>query len=134
MLVQVTKSGGRTLVNGTEYEIGFGPNEYTITLTGSGGTITYNGVAQTGTFVVRAGDSITITATAFCTTPKYKQKATIQLNGSTVSAKTATETYQTVTATYTYTPEQDTKIARSTTDPGTGRYDQYSTTINIKTA
>jgi hypothetical protein len=120
-------------VNGTAYEIKFKPSEYTITLTGSGGKITYNGVEQTKTFTVAAGESITITATAFTTNGKFPQKAIIQLNGTTVSSKTAWEVYETVTATYTYTPEQDTRITRSTTDPGTGKINSYSTTINIET-
>ena len=125
--------GGRTLVDGTEYEIKFKPSEYTITLTGSGGKITYNGVEQTKTFIVAAGESITITATAFCSNGKIPQKATIQLNGTTVSSKTAWNVYETVTATYTYTPEQDTRIIRSTTKPGGGMVDDYRTTINIET-
>ena len=124
--------GGRTLVNGTAYEIKFKPSEYTITLTGSGGKITYNGVEQTKTFIVAAGESITITATAF-TNGKFPQSAIIKLNGTTVSSKTALDVYETVTATYTYTPEQDTSIIRSTTKPSGGRLDDYSTTINIKT-
>lgn len=120
-------------MNGTAYEVKFGPSEYTITLTGSGGKITYNGVEQTKTFTVAAGESITITATAFTRNVKFPQRAIIQLNGTTVSSKTAWEVSETVTATYTYTPEQDTKIVRSTTDPGTGRFNAYSTTINIET-
>lgn len=40
---------------------------------------------------------------------------------------------QTVTATYTYTPEQDTSIIRSTKELGTGKLNSYSTTINIET-
>ena len=124
---------GRTLVNGTAYEISFKPSEYTITMTGSGGKITYNGVEQTKTFIVAAGESITITATAFNENGKFPERAIIQLNGTTVSSKTAFEVYETVTATYTYTPEQDTRIIRSTTDPGTGRFYSYSTTIKIET-
>ena len=124
--------GGRTLVNGTAYEIKFKPSEYTITMTGSGGKIIYNGVEQTETFTVAAGESITITATAF-TNGKFPQSAIIKLNGTTVSSKTALDVYETVTATYTYTPEQDTSIIRSTTKPSGGRLDDYSTTINIKT-
>ena len=120
-------------MDGTAFEIKFKPSEYTITLTGSGGKITYNGVAQTETFTVAAGASITITATAFCSNGKIPQKATIQLNGTTVSTKTANGRYETVTATYTYTPEQDTRIIRSTTEPSGGRVSDYRTTINIKT-
>ena len=126
------KKQGKTLVNGTAYEIKFKPSEYTITLTGSGGKITYNGVEQTKTFIVAAGESITITATAF-TNGKFPQSAIIKLNGTTVSSKTALEVYETVTATYTYTPEQDTSIIRSTTKPSGGRLDDYSTTIKIET-
>lgn len=126
--------GGRTLVDGTAFEVKFGPSEYTITLTGSGGKITYNGVEQTGTFTVAAGESITITATAYCRASRFPQDAIIKLNGTTVSIKTATQAGQAVTATYTYTPEQDTSIIRSTTATGTGKLDNYSTTINIKTA
>ena len=124
--------GGRTLVNGTAYEIKFKPSEYTITLTGSGGKIIYNGVEQTKTFTVADGESITITATAF-TNGKFPQQAIIQLNGTTVSSKTALEVYETVTATYTYTPEQDTSIIRSMKYSGTGRLQDYSTTIKIET-
>ena len=119
-------------MNGTAYEIKFKPSEYTITMTGSGGKIIYNGVEQTETFTVAAGESITITATAF-TNGKFPQSAIIKLNGTTVSSKTALDVYETVTATYTYTPEQDTSIIRSTTKPSGGRLDDYSTTINIKT-
>ena len=127
------KKQGKTLVNGTAYEIKFKPSEYTITLTGSGGKITYNGVEQTETFTVAAGESITITATASTTNGKFPEKAIIQLNGTKVSSKTAWNVYETVTATYTYTPEQDASIIRSTTDPGTGRFNSYSTTIKIET-
>ena len=127
-----TLKKGRTLVNGTAYEISFKPSEYTITLTGSGGKIIYNGVEQTKTFTVADGESITITATAF-TNGKFPQKAIIQLNGTTVSSKTALDVYETVTATYTYTPEQDTRIIRSMKYSGTGRLQDYSTTINIET-
>mgnify|MGYP004491993231 CR=1 FL=1 len=35
MLVQVTKSGGRTLVDGTEYEISFGPDICTLIIKGT---------------------------------------------------------------------------------------------------
>ena len=127
------KKQGKTLVNGTAYEIKFKPSEYTITLTGSGGKITYNGVEQTKTFIVAAGESITITATAFTTNGKFPQKAIIQLNGTTVSSKTALDVYETVTATYTYTPEQDTSIIRSMKYYGTGKLQDYSTTIKIET-
>ena len=109
------------------------PSEYTITMTGSGGKITYNGVEQTKTFIVAAGESITTTATAFTTNGKFPQKAIIQLNGTTVSSKTALEVYETVTATYTYTPEQDTSIIRSMKYFGTGKLQDYSTTIKIET-
>ena len=120
-------------MNGTAYEIKLKPSEYTITMTGSGGKIIYNGVEQTKTFIVAAGESITITATAFNTNGKFPEKAIIQLNGTKVSSKTAWGVYETVTATYTYTPAQDTSIIRSTTDPGTGRLNSYSTTIKIET-
>ena len=126
------KKQGKTLIDGTAYEIKFKPSEYTITMNGSGGKITYNGVEQTKTFIVAAGESITITATAF-TNGKFPQEAIIQLNGTTVSRKTALEVYETVTATYTYTPEQDTSIIRSTKYFGTGRLQDYSTTIKIET-
>ena len=124
---------GRTLIGGTAYEISFGPSEYTITLTGSGGKIIYNGVEQTKTFTVADGESITITATAFTINGKFPQRAIIQLNGTTVSSKTAWDVYETVTATYTYTPEQDTSIIRSMKYDSDGRLQGYSTTINIKT-
>lgn len=125
--------GGRTLVNGTAYEIKFKPSEYTITMTGSGGKIIYNGVEQTETFTVAAGESITIMATAFTTNGKFPQQAIIQLNGTTVSSKTAWEISETVTATYTYTPEQDTSIIRSVKYYDDGRLRSYSTTIKIET-
>ena len=127
------KKKGRVLVNGTAYEIKFKPSEYTITLTGSGGKITYNGVEQTKTFTVAAGESITITATAFTINGKFPQRAIIQLNGTKVSSKTAWDVYETVTATYTYTPEQDTSIIRSMEYDSDGRLQGYSTTINIET-
>ena len=128
-----TLKKGRTLIGGTAYEISFKPSEYTITLTGSGGKIIYNGVEQTKTFIVADGESITITATAFNANGKFPQKAIIQLNGTTVSSKTALDVYETVTATYTYTPEQDTRIIRSMKYSDTGRRQSYSTTINIET-
>ena len=124
---------GRTLIGGTAYEISFKPSEYTITMTGSGGKIIYNGVEQTETFTVAAGESITIMATAFTTNGKFPQQAIIQLNGTTVSSKTAWEISETVTATYTYTPEQDTSIIRSVKYYDDGRLRSYSTTIKIET-
>ena len=124
---------GRTLIGGTAYEIIFKPSEYTITLTGSGGKIIYNGVEQTKTFTVADGESITITATAFTINGKFPQQAIIQLNGTTVSSKTAWEISETVTATYTYTPEQDTSIIRSVKYDYDGRLRGYSTTIKIET-
>lgn len=120
---------GKTLIGGTAFTVPLGSAKYTITLTGSGGKITYNGVEQTETFTVAAGESITITATAFTTSVGVPQSAIIQLNGTTVSSKRTQRANQTVTATYTYTPEQDTKIIRSKRNIAAN----YSTTINIET-
>ena len=64
MLVQVTKSGGgRTLVDGTEYEIGF-IKEFEIKITGgsSRSNVTYNGKTYYGneTLLVKDGESMTV--------------------------------------------------------------------------
>lgn len=135
-MVLNSKSGGRTLVNGTAYEVAFGPSEYIMTLSGSGGTIKYNGAAQTETFAVAVGDSIEITADAFCANTYYPQTAVIQLNGVTVASQEAIRSGQGATATYTYTPDSDAEIVRSVTTPppSGGVQDAHSTTINIKTA
>ena len=63
MLVQVTKSGGRTLVDGTAYEIGL-IKEYEIKITGgsSRSNVTYNGKTYYGneTLLVKDGESMTV--------------------------------------------------------------------------
>ena len=64
MLVQVTKSGGgRTLVNGTAYEIGL-IKEYEIKITGGSArsNVTYNGKTYYGneTLLVKDGESMTV--------------------------------------------------------------------------
>ena len=112
MLVQVTKlGGGRTLVDGTEYEIKFKPSEYTITLTGSGGKITYNGVEKNGTFTVTAGDSVTIKARAEDYVNSSQVTATISLNGKVVATKTNGVIAE---VTYIYTPSANATITRMT--------------------
>lgn len=127
--------GGRTLVNGTAYEVAFGPSEYIMTLSGSGGTIKYNGVAQTETFAVSVGASIEIIADAACVRVQEPQTAIIKLNGVTVASQEAFRPSQGATATYTYTPDSDAEIVRSVSRPNTGGIQgAYSTTINIKTA
>ena len=102
---------GRTLVNGTAYEIKFKPSEYTITLTGSGGKITYNGVEQNGTFTVTAGDSVTIKARAEDYVNSSQVTATISLNGKVVATKTNGVIAE---VTYIYTPSANATITRMT--------------------
>lgn len=129
------KKKGKTLVNGTAYEVAFGPSEYIMTLSGSGGTIKYNGVAQTETFAVAVGASIEIIADAVCVRVQEPQTAIIKLNGVTVASQEAFRPSQGATATYTYTPDLDAEIVRSVSRPNTGGIQgAYSTTINIKTA
>ena len=103
--------GGRTLVDGTAYEVKFGPSEYTITLTGSGGKITYNGVEQNGTFTVTAGDSVTIKARAEDYVNSSQVTATISLNGKVVATKTNGVIAE---VTYIYTPSANATITRMT--------------------
>ena len=102
---------GRTLVNGTAYEIKFKPSEYTITMTGSGGKITYNGVEQNGTFTVTAGDSVTIKARAEDYVSSSQVTATISLNGKVVATKTNGVIAE---VTYIYTPSANATITRMT--------------------
>lgn len=102
---------GRTLIGGTAYEIRFGPSEYTITLTGSGGTIIYNGVEQNGTFTVTAGDSVTIKARAEDYITSSQVTATISLNGKVVATKTNGVIAE---VTYIYTPSANATITRMT--------------------
>lgn len=103
--------GGRTMVDGTAYEIKFKPSEYTITLTGSGGKITYNGVEQNGTFTVTAGDSVTIKARAEDYVTSSQVTATISLNGKVVATKTNGVIAE---VTYIYTPSANATITRMT--------------------
>lgn len=102
---------GRTLIGGTGYEIKFKPSEYTITMTGSGGKITYNGVEQNGTFTVTAGDSVTIKARAEDYVNSSKVTATISLNGKVVATKTNGVIAE---VTYIYTPSANATITRMT--------------------
>ena len=66
-MVQNTKSGGgRTLINGTAYEIGFAPKSYTLTIK-DGDSLDayalYNGTRYpSGTLEIPAGESVTIYA------------------------------------------------------------------------
>ena len=103
--------GGRTLVDGTAYEIKFKPSEYTITLTGSGGTITYNGAEKNETFTVTAGDSVTIKARAEDYVNSSQVTATISLNGKVVATKTNGVIAE---VTYIYTPSANATITRMT--------------------
>lgn len=102
---------GRTLIRGTAYEIKFKPSEYTITLTGSGGKIIYNGVEQNGTFTVTAGDSVTIKARAEDYVNSSQVTATISLNGKVVATKTNGVIAE---VTYIYTPSANATITRMT--------------------
>ena len=102
---------GRVLVNGTAYEIKFKPSEYTITLTGSGGTIIYNGAEKNGTFTVTAGDSVTIKARAEDYIYSSQVTATISLNGKVVATKTNGVIAE---VTYIYTPSANATITRMT--------------------
>lgn len=100
---------GKTLIGGTAYEIKFKPSEYTITMTGSGGKITYNGVEQNGTFTVTAGDSVTIKARAEDYVNSSQVTATISLNGKVVATKTNGVIAE---VTYIYTPSANATITR----------------------
>lgn len=116
------KGGGRTLVNGTAFEVKFGSSEYVITLTGSGGTVIYNGVAQTGTFTVKAGESVEIKAIGWSSVAYAIAKIT--LNGKEVAAEQGAS----AEAVYTYTPTSNATI-NVTVNSRAGRW--YMETIDI---
>lgn len=104
--------GGRTLIDGTAYKINFTPSEYIMTLTGSGGTITYNGVTQTSTFRVAAGDSIVCKASYNSTEASMRAHAIIILNGTTVKEASGGRSGS---VSYTYTPTANATITLKTT-------------------
>ena len=105
--------GGRTLVGGTGYDISFGPEpvECTITLSGTGGTITYNGTEQTESFTAMSGKKITIQVKA----RYYTQAAlsAIYLNGTRVKQVQAMAAGGFVYASYDYTVTTNATIKRS---------------------
>ena len=105
--------GGRTLVGGTGYDISFGPEpvECTITLSGTGGTITYNGTEQTESFTAMSGETITIQVKA-----RYYTQASmsyIYLNGTRVKQAQAMSAGGYVYASYDYTVTTNATIKRS---------------------
>lgn len=104
--------GGRTLVGGTGYDISFAePVECTITLSGTGGTITYNGTEQTESFTAMSGETITIQVKA----RYYTQAAlsAIYLNGTRVKQAQAMAAGGYVYASYDYTVTTNATIKRS---------------------
>ena len=104
--------GGRTLVGGTGYDISFTePVEFTITLSGTGGTITYNGTEQTESFTAMSGEKITIQVKAMY----YRQAAlsNIYLNGTRVKQAMAMSVGGYVYASYDYTVTTNATINRS---------------------
>lgn len=132
-MAQNTRSGGRTLIDGTEYEIGFGPDGYVMTIIDTssssynGATITYNGVRKTETFVVAIGDSIMLSANASAMGRKTVN-AYIYLNNRAVAQKTADPNGESdVYATYTYTPNSNATIETQTIQNVAG----FATTISI---
>lgn len=106
--------GGRTRVGGTGYDISFTePVECTITLSGTGGTITYNGTEQTESFTAMSGEKITIQVKA-----KYYGKpaqSNIYLNGTLVKQAMAMSAGGYRYASYDYTVTTNATIKRSTT-------------------
>lgn len=107
--------GGRTLVGGTGYDISFESEavECTITLSGTGGTITYNGTEQTESFTAMSGKKITIQVKA----RYYMQPAqsNIYLNGTRVKQASAMRAGGYVYASYDYTVTTNATITRSKT-------------------
>ena len=104
--------GGRTLVGGTGYDISFTePVECTITLSGTGGTITYNGTEQTESFTAMSGKKITIQVKA----RNYGKPAqsNIYLNGTRVKQAMAMSVGGYVYASYDYTVTTNATIKRS---------------------
>lgn len=89
----------------------FGPSEYIMTLTGTGGTITYNGKEQNETFAVSAGDPIIIEAIMEEYYSGAIITAEILLNGKIVASESGAYA---VSAKYVYTPSANATIARTT--------------------
>lgn len=115
--------GGTTLIDGTAYQINFAPSEYIMTLTGSGGTITYNGVTQTTTFRVAVGDSIVCTAHGI----GVNVTVAIYLNNTVVASKRA---LRTASVSYTYTPTSNAIINRVITNSGNNTMTKIKITDN----
>lgn len=106
---------GRTLVGGTGYDISFTePVECTITLSGTGGTITYNGTEQTESFTAMSGKKITIQVKA----RYYRRPAqsNIYLNGTRVKQAVSTSIGGPAYASYDYTVTTNATIERSLSD------------------
>lgn len=107
MLVQVTKSGGgRTLVDGTQYEIGFGHSciiEITAIQSNILAMVTINGTTYkaAATLEVESGTEIECLASG-----SRDAKGKITVDGDVVAQATGGQ----VEANYTYLVETDTKI------------------------
>lgn len=118
--------GGRTRVGGTGYDISFTePVECTITLSGTGGTITYNGTEQTESFTAMSGEKITIQVKA-----KYYGKpaqSNIYLNGTLVKQAMAMSAGGYRYASYDYTVTTNATIKRSITSTSA----KYSEDVRI---
>lgn len=107
--------GGRTRVGGTGYDISFTePGECTITLSGTGGTITYNGTEQTESFTAMSGKKITIQVKA----RYYRRPAqsNIYLNGTLVKQAMSMSIGGPAYASYDYTVTTNATINRSRSD------------------
>ena len=118
--------GGRTLVGGTGYDISFTePVECTITLSGTGGTITYNGTEQTESFTAMSGKKITIQVKA----RNYGKPAqsNIYLNGTLVKQAMAMSAGGARYASYDYTVTTNATIKRSTSNTSA----KYSEDVRI---
>lgn len=123
--------GGRTLINGTGYEIKFRASGYTMRITGSGGQITYNGIAQIETFTVQPGDSISITVTAIFKPLSHdfgnrKVESEIYINSEVVKKATANNDSRIVSATYIYTPTSGATIYRNLSSEAGGTAESIS--------
>lgn len=118
--------GGRTRVGGTGYDISFTePVECTITLSGTGGTITYNGTEQTESFTAMSRKKITIQVKA-----KYYGKpaqSNIYLNGTLVKQAMAMSAGGYRYASYDYTVTTNATIKRSKTSTSA----KYSEDVRI---
>lgn len=118
MLVQVTKSGGRTLVNGTGYKIGFAePVYHQVTVTGTESYfqgVVYNGKTYLpkSSFEVLDGETVYVSGSKSNAEIFYDNETAARYNPRTGKVE------------YTFAPKGDTEIF----NPGSGYI--YITTLN----